>query len=149
MEGELTNLCHQYYDLMLLTDQQVTHFNALVEKALPYTGQTNAKELDAIIRCNRRIQKALAEAESSTAAMKKIGRTIIKIMEYFEIEPYTSITCELPGEIELDVWADEEKNVHCYKTKDLDPVIGNPNIITIRLVTSPYRINDDDDWFDS
>ena len=120
-------------------------FYRLLANALPYTGQTDVSELDAIIRCNREIQKAKAEADECKAAMQQTGRTILIVMAYFEIPPGTKLTCEIPGEFELQVWADEDNTIQCIKTKDLNPLKGDPNVIVIRLVDSPYSFDEGGD----
>ena len=119
-------------------------FHRLLANALPYTGQTDVSELDAIISCNREIQKAKAEADDGKAAMHQTGRTILNIMAYFEIAAGTILTCEIPGEFELQVWADEDHTIQCRKTKDLNPLKGDPNVIVIKLVADPYNFDEGD-----
>ncbi len=144
MDGELTNLCHKYYNQTHWHRKLEKRFHRLLADALPYTGQTNVNELDAIIRCNREIQKARDEAEDGKAAMQKTAGTILRVLEYFEIQPNTKLTCEVPGEFELQVWADEANAVYCTKTKDLNPLKDDPSVIVIKLVTDPWEMDEED-----
>ena len=65
MNGEFTNYCKQYYNLMNQLDEQEARFETLLENALPYTGQTEIKELDAILSCNVKVLKARADADET------------------------------------------------------------------------------------
>jgi len=145
MEGELTNFCRTYYGQLCLHRQLERRFTRLLANALPYTGQTNVNELDAVIRCNREIQQARTEAEDAKAAMQKTAGTLLKIFAYFEMPPDTKLQCEVPGEFELQVWAEEDNSVHCIKTKDLNPLKGDPSVIIIKLKDDPYSFDDDDE----
>jgi hypothetical protein len=145
MEGEFTNYCKQYYQLLVLLDKQETRFNNLLANAFTYTGQTDVGELDAIISCNRKIQKVRKQADDTIAARQKTAKIILQILAYFEIPPNTRLTCEIPGEMEVEVWADDESTVHCLKTKTLDPLEDDPNIITIHLTDSDFVWRDEED----
>jgi hypothetical protein len=133
MEGEFTNFCKQYYELLLQVEEKEHRFIDMLDNALPYTGQTDVSELDAIIHCNRRIQKMRSIADDMIDAKQETEATILKILEYFEIPINTRLTCEIPGLYELKVWADEENTVHCYKIRDLAPLEQDENIITIQM----------------
>ncbi len=142
---EFTNYCKQYYTLQVQLEKQETRFNTLLQNALPYTGQTNVAELDAIISCNRKIQKVRAQADDTIAARQKTAKIILQILAYFEIPPHTRLTCEIPGEMELELWADDENMVHCIKTKTLDPLEDDPNVITIHMTDSDFVWRDEED----
>ncbi len=144
MEGEFTNFCKQYYELLLQVDEKEHRFIDLLDNALPYTGQTNIAQLDAIIYCNRRIQKVRSIADDVIDAKQETEAIILKILEYFEIPVNTRLTCEVPGLYELKVWADEESTVHCYKTKDLAPLEEDENIITIPCIDTRNSWEDDE-----
>jgi len=146
MEGEFTNFCRQYYELLLQLEKQEKRFNTLLNKALPYTGQIIVAELDAIISCNRKIQKVRTALDDIITSKQKTERTILQILAYFEIPPHTTLRCEVSGEMELEIWADDENVVHCIKTKDLNPVEEDPNVITIRMTTSNFVWKDDDEY---
>jgi hypothetical protein len=145
MEGEFTNYCSSYYRLTELLDAQETRFQSLLENALPYAGQTHLNELDAILHCNRKIQKAFADVNDTVSTMHETERTILQIMRYFELTPNTKLTCVIPGELEFEIWADEQDVVHCLKTKQLAPLEEDPNIINIRINNSRYALTDDED----
>lgn len=145
MEGEFTSYCRQYYSLQQLLAQQETQFNTLLANALPYTGQTNITELDAIIKCNRKVQQARAEADNTIAEKRQTEQVILQIMAYFEVSPNTELTCEIPGEAELMLWADEENDLYCIKTKDLAPLEDDLDIITIHMNDNRYSFTEDDD----
>ena len=146
MEGEFTNYCKRYYELLLQVEEKEHRFIDLLDKALPYTGQTNVAELDAIIRCNRRIQKIRSTADDVIDAKQETEAIILKILEYFEIPINTQLTCEVPGLYELRVWADEEKTVHCYKTRDLALLEQDESIITIQMTDKRNDWEDEEDF---
>lgn len=146
MEGEFTNYCKQYYELLLQVEEKEHRFIDLLDNALPYTGQTDVAELDAIIHCNRRIQKIRSIADDVIDAKQETEGIILKILEYFEIPINTRLTCEVSGLYELRVWADEENTVHCYKTKDLAPLEEDENIITIDCNDQLNSWEDDEDF---
>lgn len=145
MNGQFTKFCRRYYELICLLDQQETRFATMLANALPYTGQTHVNELDAIIRCNLKIQRARAQADDTIAAMRRIENIIIQIMAYFDIEPHTTLTCEVPGLYELAIWADNANIVYCIKTNNLAPIIEDENIITIQLINKGTASEDEDD----
>jgi len=146
MEGEFTNFCKRYYELLLQVEEKEHRFIDLLDNALPYTGQTDVAELDAIIYCNRRIQKVRSMADDVIEAKQETEGIILKILEYFEIPTNTRLTCEVPGLYELRVWADEENTVHCYKMKDLAPLEEDENIITIDCNDRRNSWEDDEDF---
>src|SRR6202012_1598050 len=119
MTGEFTDMCRTYYGQQCLLTKLEKRFARMLADALPYTGQTHISELDAIIACNRAIQKARDEAEDCKAAKQKTANTILKVLAYFEIQPNTKLTCEVPGEFELQLWAEEDNTIHCLKTKEI------------------------------
>ena len=145
MEGEFTNFCKRYYELLLQVEEKEHRFIDLLDNALPYTGQTDISELDAIIHCNRRIQKIRSIADDVIEAKQETEDIILKILEYFEIPPNTRLTCEIPGLYELIVWADGENTVHCYKTHDLAPLEEDENIITIPFTDSRNDWEEEED----
>jgi len=134
MEGEFTNFCKRYYELLLQIDEKEHRLIDMLDNALPYAGQTNVADLDAIIHCNRRIIKMRDQTDDVMEAKQETEDIILKILDYFEIPINTKLTCEVPGLYELKVWADEEKTVHCYKIRDLAPLEQDEHIITIPLV---------------
>jgi len=147
MDGEFTNYCKRYYELLQQVDEKERRLINLIDNALPYTGQTDVAELDAILKCNRRILKASDATDDAIEAKQETEATILQILEYFEIPANTRLRCEVPGFYELIMWADEEKTVHCYKIKDLAPLEQDENIIKIQLNYNrdSWEDNEDDD----
>jgi ABC-type antimicrobial peptide transport system ATPase subunit len=145
MEGEFTNYCKQYYELLQQVDQKERRLIGLIDNALPYTGQTDVAELDAIISCNRRILKAHDATDDVIEAKQETEAIILKILEYFEIPANTRLTCEVPGLYMLTLWADEENTVYCFKTHDLAPLEQDEHIITIQLTDSRNDWDEDDE----
>lgn len=143
--GEFTNFCKRYYELLQQWNELENRFEELLENAIPYTGQTDAAELDAIIRCNRRIQKARAAADECINDLQQIAHIITKILEYFEVPPYTRLTCEVPGFYELELWLDDEQAVNCIKTHDLAPLEEDENTITIHCIDTRNNWEEDED----
>jgi len=146
MEGEFTNYCKQYYELLQQVDEKEHRLIDMIDNALPYTGQTDVADLDAILHCNRRILKMRDLTDDAIEAKQETEGIILKILEYFEIPTNTHLTCEVPGLYELRVWADEENTVHCYKIKDLAPLEEDENIITIPFTDKRNSWEDDEEF---
>jgi len=142
---EFTNYCKRYYELLQQWDELENKFEARLENAIPYTGQTDVGELDAIIQCNRRIQKARAAADECIKTLQQTAGTITLILQYFEIPPNTCLTCEIPGLYILQLWMDDEQAINCIKTHDLAPLEEDENIITIPFTDSRNDWEDDED----
>lgn len=137
MTGEFTAACTGYYRLEERLAAREQRFQQLLAAALPYTGQTLLSELDAIIACNREVQQALADVEETQAQLRETQCLILKMMRYFEIPPNTRLIGEIPGELEFELWADEQDNIHCRKTRHLQPD-GNTTIIRIPVCMDRY-----------
>ncbi|HWZ22023.1 MAG TPA: hypothetical protein VNW06_05180 [Cytophagaceae bacterium] len=54
-------------------------------------------------------------------------------MQHFEIPPGTVLTGEIPGQLEYEVWADENDRVYINKTNDIAPEADNANVIVIKF----------------
>lgn len=145
MEGEFTNYCKRYYEQLQNWDVLEDKFEALLENALPYTGQTEVGELDAIIRCNRRILKARTAADECIKILQQTAQTITQILAYFEIPANTTLTCEVPGFYILQLWLDDEQGINCIKTQDLAPLEQDESIITIHMTDKRNDWEDDED----
>lgn len=149
MKGEFTNYCKRFYDLLCQWTELEWRFNKLLNEAMPYTGQTAISELDAILHTSRRIQKARAKADECITQLQQTEQTLSQIFAWFEIQPNTVLTCEVTGFFELELWMDDDNNVHCIKTKDLAPLEKDANIITIHFADKTYvSADDDEDQFD-
>jgi len=107
-------------------------FNNLLADALPYTGQTNLSDLDAIISYNRRVQAAKTKADKTFKDLTETGKTILKMMRYFEIPPRKVLRGEIPGELEYEIWANDKDALFINKIKDLPQEPVDPNIIMIK-----------------
>jgi hypothetical protein len=145
MDGEFNGLCSRYYNLTQLLTAQDERFKRLLDNALPYTGQTNLADLDAIISCNRRVQEAKANVEQTLENMRQTERSILFLMNYFEIPPGTVLAGKIDGELEFEIWADENDTLYINKTKDLASPVDETNIITIRLRRSRDEVVEDED----
>jgi hypothetical protein len=132
MESEFTNFCSHYYELTLQLEESEAHFHYLLANALPYSGQTNLNELDAIIECNREVQEAKTLADNIVECMRGTESNILKIMQYFEIPPHTKLQGEIPGDVQFEIWADENDTIHILKTKDLAPLADHQNVYVVK-----------------
>ena len=142
MTGEFSNWCSHYYHLTQLLEKRNERFAGLLADALPYTNQRHLSDLDAIIACNRKVQAAKAKADQTFEDLKKAGKTILAILEHFEIPPRTVLTGEIPGEMEYEVWANDKGQVFIGKIRDLPKEPEDPNIIYIK--TSNWNKKDED-----
>lgn len=132
MTNELTTCCTRYHRLMQLFIDNNQQFNNLLADALPYTGQTNLSDLDAIISYNRKVQAAKAKADKTLKDLTETGKTILKMMQYFEIPPRKVLRGEIPGELEYEIWANDKDALFINKIKDLPQEPVDPNIIKIK-----------------
>ncbi|MDB4905076.1 MAG: hypothetical protein JWQ63_4357 [Mucilaginibacter sp.] len=131
--GEFTAYCNRYYELTKLLSKREEHLKNLLDNAPLYCGQTSLSEVDAIISYYRTVQAAKAKAEKTFYDMKETERFILMIMRYFEIPPGTVLTGVIPGELEYELWADENDALYINKTKSLQPEADNPNVIVIKI----------------
>jgi hypothetical protein len=112
MTNEFTAWCNYYYQLSLLFTDIEEHFQNLLNNALLYCGQTRLSEIDALISYYRAVQAEKAKMDKMGEDMKKASRTILAMMQHFEIRPGTVLTGEIPGQIAYEVWAGEQgKNI--------------------------------------
>jgi hypothetical protein len=132
MTAEFTTWCSHYYHLTQLLEKCNERFKILLADAPPYTSQRNLSDLDAIIACNRKAQAAKAKADKTFKELTETGRTILMIMQYFEIPPRTVLTGEIPGEMEYEVWANDKDQVFIGKIRDLPQEAHDPNMIYIK-----------------
>jgi len=132
MTGEFTDWCSHYYQLTTLLAVHDEHLKNLLDNAPPYSGQSSLSDLDAIISHNREVHAAKAKVDKTVKELIATGQTILKIMQYFEIPPRTMLTGEIPGELEYEIWANENDQVFIGKIRDLQPPVPNPNVIEIK-----------------
>ena len=133
MTNEFTAACNYYYQLSMLFSVVEARFKSLLDNAPLYCGQTRLSEVDAIIDYYRTVQAEKAKMDKMAEQVKEAGRTILTIMQHFEIPPYTVLTGEVPGEMVYEVWADAQDRVHIRKTEDLAAEADNPNIMVIKF----------------
>jgi hypothetical protein len=133
MSNEFTAWCIYYYQLTMLLSDLGEHFQNLLDNAPPYSGQTRVSEVDALIRYCRAVQTEKAKMDKMAEDVKQAERTILKMMQHFEIPPGTVLSGEIPGEMVYGVWADEQDRVHISKTEDFPAEPDNPNIIVIKF----------------
>jgi hypothetical protein len=133
MTGEFTSQCNHYYQLSVLHAAHQETFKTLLDNAPLYHGQTRLNNLDAIITYNRQVQAAKAKMDKTLEDMAAAKQTILLMMRYFEIPPLTVLTGEIPGQVEYQLWTDENDAIHIRKTMDLKPEEVNPNIIFIKF----------------
>ena len=133
MDGEFNTACGGYYNLNKKLAAREVRFQTLLDNAPPYTGQTSLFELDRIISYNRKVHKVQADMEQIQAELRDVESLIFMMMRFFEIPPGTRLTGGIAEELEFEIWADEQDVLHCEKTKDLAPLVNNPNIITIKF----------------
>ncbi len=131
--GEFTRYCNRYYRLTDMLAARRQRLNKLLADAPLYCGQTRLSEIDAIISYYRDVQAYKAKMDKTTKSMTETEHTILTIMRYFEIPPGAVLTGEIPGQLEYELWADENDRVCISKTKDLAPEADNLNIMVIRF----------------
>jgi hypothetical protein len=132
MTDEFTAHCSQYYHLTKLFSARHERFQNLLDNAPPYTNQNNLSDLDAIISYNRKVQAAKAKADKTFKDLTETGRTILKMMQYFEIPPRTVLIGQIPGELEYEIWANEKEDVFIGKIRDLPQEALDPNVVVIK-----------------
>lgn len=132
MTDEFTAHCSQYYHLTKLFSARHERFKNLLDNAPPYTNQNNLSDLDAIISYNRKVQAAKTKADKTFKDLTETARTILKMMQYFEIPPRTVLIGQIPGELEYEIWANEKDQVFIGKIRDLPQEVDDPNVVVIK-----------------
>jgi hypothetical protein len=145
MNGEFNGYCSHHYTLTQQLAEQQEYLNNLLDNALPYTGQTNISEIDALIKSYRKIQKVKARVDDTLEEIRKTERTILMIMEHFGIPRCTRLVGEVIEEVLFEIWADETDAIHNKKIKDLVPPVDEEHFITIKFRNSRHEVTDEDD----
>jgi hypothetical protein len=145
MNGEFNGYCCRYYNLKQLLDEQNEYLIDLLNNSPLYAGQTSINEIDDILKYYRKVQRVKARLDDTVDAMQNTERTILMIMQHFEIPPGTVLNGEVPEEVEFEIWADDTDAIHVRKTKDLAPPVDDKNIIRIKVCNSRRAVMDDDD----
>ena len=140
MTNEFTAHCSYYYQLKMLFLKRQDRLNNLLDNAPFYSGQISLSEIDAIVSYYREAQAAKAKMDKTLADMKEAERDILMFMRHFDIPPGKVLYGEIPGELEYEIWANENDAVFINKIKDLQPEPLDPNIIVIKL----WRENEED-----
>ncbi|MDB5087150.1 MAG: hypothetical protein JWR09_1144 [Mucilaginibacter sp.] len=143
MTDEFTAWCNQYYHLTKLFSERCERFKNLLDNAPPYTSQNNLSDIDPIISYNRKVHAAKVKADKTFKDLTATGRTILMIMQYFEIPPRTVLIGEIPGELEYEIWANEKDEVFIGKIRDLPQEALDPNIIYIKAWNGDKGDEDD------
>ena len=71
--------------------------------------------------------------EKALDDMRETERYILMIMRHFEIPHGTLLTGQIPGQLEYEVWANDNDTIYINKIKNLQPEADIPNIIVIKL----------------
>jgi hypothetical protein len=138
MKEEFSAACTSYYRHTGILADRETYFQTLLNAAPAYTGETDLADLDQIIGYNSTVQQARADVEETQATLRELQAIILKMMEYFELPPGTRLKGAIPGELEFEIIADDQGTLYCKKTKDLKPLVEDPNFITINLCNENY-----------
>ncbi|MEO6849691.1 MAG: hypothetical protein ABI203_04110 [Mucilaginibacter sp.] len=133
MNGEFNGFCSHYYTLTQILAQQDEYLENLLNHAMHYAGQTRLSDLDDIIKCYRKIQRAKERRDKTFDDLQTTQQTILYLMQYFNIAPGTVLTGEVTDEVEFEIWEFEADTLHVKKTKDLVPPVDEGNSITIRF----------------
>jgi len=133
MTGELMAYCSRYYKLTQLLARREARLQTVLANAPLYSGQTNLAEIDAIISYYRNAQALKAKADETLYDLTATGRTILTILQHFGIPPGTILNGHIPGELEYQLCADENDQLHITKTRDLAPLEDDPDIMVIKM----------------
>lgn len=129
--GEFTAYCNYYYELTVQLAKRQERFKTLLDNAPLYSGETLLTDIDAIIAYYRETQAQKANVDETMEEILKTERTILMIMQHFEIPFGRILTGVIPGLVEYQVWADDTDAIHLRKTKDLEPEKVPDNVIRI------------------
>lgn len=145
MNNEFNGYCSRHYTLTEQLAVQQEHLNNLFNNATPYTGQTNLAEIDDLIKCYRKIQRAQDRVDNTRDSLRQTERIILMVMQYFGIPSRTVLIGEVIEQLQFEIWADEADTVYTKKIRDLVPPPDEANIIRIKLRTSRNSVTEDDD----
>ena len=142
MENEFTAYGNLYYKLKQALLKRNKHLQILLDNAPDPTGMTKLSDLDAVISYGRKAKAAKKKVDDTELQLKETARDIVLLMKHFDIPPFTWLTGQIPGELEYELFTDENENVFIMKTKSLAAEPCDPNIIRIKLIGD----SDDDDF---
>ena len=131
--NEFTDLCTYYYRLTELLARRRERLYTLIENAPLYNGEINLSEIDALIVCYRKAQLLKAKLDKTHADLAAAAEEIVYLFKHFEIPTYTTLTGQIPNELEYEIFIDEDDNPIITKTKTLEPEVLAPNIIQIKF----------------
>ncbi len=133
MTGEFSNFCNRYYELKQLHARREERLNELLENAPFYNGEMCTSGLDDIIRYYRRAQAAKAKVDETYKQILATERNIKMVLRHFEIPHGTVFIGQIPGELEYEIWADENDELTIVNINNLEPEPDDPNVIVIKL----------------
>lgn len=144
---EFTTMCTWYYKLTTRYKKRLAHLNALVENAPVYkldehNWRTNLTEIDAIMKYYYHAQIKKAELDKIAEDMRAVEQDILYVMKFFGIPAFYPLTCQIPGVLEFELWADDHGAIYIRKTADLEPEVLPDNVIVIK--TSFWKDEEED-----
>jgi len=133
MTGEFTTCCNEYYNLTVRLEKRQEHLKHLLVNMPLYYGQTSLSEIDDIISYYRDVQDAKAKVDETCGEMRATEADILMFMRHFDMPPGTVLNGEIPGELQYEIWANENDTIYINKTKNLAPEPDDANIMYIKL----------------
>ncbi|HZX59968.1 MAG TPA: hypothetical protein VFE54_14625 [Mucilaginibacter sp.] len=142
MSGMLAALCGHYYKLKMKLYKRDDRFKELFDNVLKFKQNRQISELDDILNSRN---KAYSAYDKTLIAYEKVKETedrIVQLLKMLGVRPNWILIGEVAGEMEYEVWYDEDDKVGIIKTKDLSGEVDEDIII---LSGKPGGIMDDDD----
>jgi hypothetical protein len=133
MYTNFTTICNHYYYLIQQLRARYAILKELEDNAPVYSGQLALTEIDAVINYYSHGCMAKEQVDETLAEVKKAENSILAIMRQFEIPPGKVLYGEIPGELEYELWANEQGSLYINKIKTIEPEPEKPNVITIKL----------------
>jgi hypothetical protein len=133
MYTNFTTICNRYYYLIQLLRARYAILKDMEDNAPVYSGQHALTEIDHIINYYSHGRMAKEQVDETLAEVKKAENRILAIMRQFEIPPGKVLYGEIPGELEYEIWANEQGRLYINKIKTIAPEPEKPNVITIKL----------------
>jgi len=117
--GKVSAVCADYYRQTLRLEKLSDKMFVMREKEIPYTGQSKAFELDAIVESHIQSIEAYNKALNAEVEWHAAKWEVIEMLHDFGVPHNTRITVTIPHELEFEIWVHDEKTVHFEKTADL------------------------------
>jgi len=146
----LSALCGHYYKLKLKLYKRDDRFKELFDNVLKFKQNHQISELDDILNSRNEAYNAYDKTLITYEKVKETEDRIVQLLKMLGVRPNWIMMGEVKGEMEYEVWYDENDKVGIIKTKDLEPEPEEGHFVYFKapLLDDEYNVIADDDTDD-